>query len=56
MKGSVIMKNEKELQELKEKVEALNEELKQLSDDELEQIAGGYPEWVHNKMAMPWIS
>ena len=50
------MKTEKELQELKEKVEALNEELKQLTDDELEQISGGYPDWVKTKPAMPWIS
>ena len=35
------MKTEKELQELKEKVEALNEELKQLTDEELEQVSGG---------------
>ena len=36
------MKTEKELQELKEKLEALNEELKQLTEDELEQVSGGF--------------
>ena len=35
------MKTEKELQELKEKVESLNEELAQLADEELEQVTGG---------------
>ena len=35
------MKTEKELQELKEKFETLNKELEQLTDEEIEQIAGG---------------
>jgi hypothetical protein len=36
-----MAKTEKELQELKEKVEALNKELEDLSEEEMEQVAGG---------------
>ena len=39
------MKDEKELQELKEKVETLNEELKKLTEEELEKVAGGGGWW-----------
>ena len=41
------MKTEKELQELKEKAEDTNKEPKQLTDEELEQVAGGY--WGRRK-------
>ena len=45
------MKDEKELQELKEKVETLSEELKELTDEELEQVAGGrMSAWAQNKL------
>ena len=45
------MKTEKELQELKEKAANLNEELKQLNDEELEQVAGGrMSAWAQNKL------
>lgn len=36
-----MAKTEKELDELKKKVEDLNTELKELSDDELSLVAGG---------------
>jgi bacteriocin-type signal sequence len=36
-----MAKTNEELQELKEKVENLDKELKELSDDELEQVSGG---------------
>ena len=35
------MKTEKELNAIKEKVEKLSEELKELSEEELQQVAGG---------------
>ena len=45
------MKTEKELQELKEKVEANNEEHRQLADDELEQVTGGkISGWAQSKL------
>ena len=51
MKGHVIMKTEKELQELKEKVEEINEELRQFADDELEQVSGGkISGWAQSKL------
>lgn len=37
-----MAKPEREHGELKEKVEELKKELKELSDEELEQVAGGY--------------
>ena len=45
------MKTETELQELKEKVEEINEELKNLTEEELEQVAGGkLSAWSQNKL------
>ena len=45
------MKTEKELQELKEKVEEINEELKNLTEEELEQVAGGkLSAWNQSKL------
>ena len=45
------MKTEKELQELKEKVEEINEELKNLTEEELEQVAGGrVSAWAQTKL------
>ena len=41
------MKTEKELQELKEEVEETSNEPKQLTDEELEQVSGGY--WGRRK-------
>ena len=41
------MKTDKELQEQKEKAEDTNKEPKQLTDEELEQVAGGY--WGRRK-------
>ena len=38
------MKTKEELNALKEEVETLNAKLRELSDDELEQVAGGFPE------------
>ena len=35
------MKNEKELENIKEEIKNLNTELRELSDDELEQVTGG---------------
>ena len=35
------MKTQEELNELKDKVETLKEKLKELSEEELEQVAGG---------------
>ena len=37
-----MAKTEKELQELKEKVEEVNKELRELTDEELEQVADGH--------------
>ena len=48
------MKTDNELNELKEKVENLNEELKQLDDEELAQVAGGF-DWLHFKAVDPKI-
>ena len=36
-----MAKTEKELQELKEKFEALSKELESLSEEEMQQVAGG---------------
>ena len=36
-----MAKTEKKLQDMKDKVEELNKELKELSDEELDQVAGG---------------
>ena len=45
------MKTQEELNVLKDKAENLNEELKQLTDDELEQVAGGrMSAWAQNKL------
>ena len=37
------MKTAEELKTLKEEVEALNKKLAELTDEELEQVAGGFP-------------
>ena len=37
------MKNEKELENIKEEIEKLNAELHELTDEELEQVTGGTP-------------
>ena len=37
-----MAKTEKELQELKARFEELNKELKELTDEEFQQVAGGY--------------
>ena len=45
------MKTQEELNVLIDKAENLNEELKQLTDDELEQVAGGrMSAWAQNKL------
>ena len=36
------MKTKEELNELKEEVETVNEKLHELTDEELEQVSGGY--------------
>lgn len=38
-----MAKTEKELQELKEEVQALDAKLSELSEEELEEVAGGCP-------------
>ena len=38
-----LAKTEKELQELKEEVQALEAKLSELSEEELEEVAGGCP-------------
>ena len=40
-KGSDAMKNEKELNALKEEIAALSAKLSELTDEELEQVIGG---------------
>ncbi|MDO4983043.1 MAG: bacteriocin [Eubacteriales bacterium] len=37
------MKTKEELNEIKEEVETLNKKLAELTDEELEQVAGGFP-------------
>ena len=37
------MKTKEELNALKEEVETLNEKLKELTEEELEQVSGGFP-------------
>lgn len=38
------MKSKEELNTLKEEVKALNKKLAELNEDELEQVAGGFPD------------
>ncbi len=38
-----MAKTEKELQELKEEVQALEAKLAELSEEELKEVSGGYP-------------
>ena len=40
------MKTKEELNALKEEVETLNEKLKELTDEELEQVNGGVPKLI----------
>ena len=38
-----MSKSKEELNALKEEVEAVNEKLRELTEEELEQVTGGYP-------------
>ena len=43
LKDNLNMKTVEELNALKEEVETLNKKLAELSEEELEQVAGGFP-------------
>ena len=51
------MKTQEELSELREEVEILGRKLRDLTDEELEQVTGGYPykEYVWGQDFMPII-
>ena len=47
------MKTKEELNALKEEVEALNRKLAELSEDELEQVTGGFEPGSYSQVKIP---
>ena len=41
LKGEITMKTKEELNEIKEEIEKLDKKLRELTDEELEQVTGG---------------
>ncbi len=48
------MKSKKELEQIKEEVEAVSEQLRELTDEELAQVTGGVQTNPHEGLAVPF--